>query len=365
MNILVIGNGFDLAHNLPTKYTQFLEWIVSEAEFLEDLMISGNKFDDDLSNFQFYIPDYKKRKMYTKTVINHQEEVWRCINNNIWLEYFLHLQIEIDKKENWIDFENEICKVIKSLESDMRTSRINVDAYIEFFSNNFFKVYFGEDGGKKRIKSTMTYKQLINRLEYDLDNLIRAFELYLTEYVEMFDINLLSLEIEDLELDYVISFNYTDTFEKVYGKKVEFDYIHGKAGKSNMVIGINEYLEDDRKDKDIEFIAFKKFYQRIYKETGCKYKLWIDEIKSDHKKYHDLYIFGHSLDITDGDVLRDLILNDNVYTTIYYLNKDVMGRQIANLVKVIGQDELIKRTGGNTKTIEFKQQEDMVEMWRK
>ena len=27
MNILVIGNGFDLAHGLPTKYTDFLEWI--------------------------------------------------------------------------------------------------------------------------------------------------------------------------------------------------------------------------------------------------------------------------------------------------------------------------------------------------
>lgn len=27
MNILIIGNGFDLAHNLPTKYTQFLEYI--------------------------------------------------------------------------------------------------------------------------------------------------------------------------------------------------------------------------------------------------------------------------------------------------------------------------------------------------
>ena len=38
-----------------------------------------------------------------------------------------------------------------------------------------------------------------------------------------------------------------------------------------------------------------------------------------------------------------------------------MGQQIANLVKVIGQDELIRRTGGNTKTIEFKLQAKLVE----
>lgn len=36
-----------------------------------------------------------------------------------------------------------------------------------------------------------------------------------------------------------------------------------------------------------------------------------------------------------------------------------MGRQIANLVKVIGESELIKRTGGSTKTIQFKFQKDL------
>lgn len=75
-----------------------------------------------------------------------------------------------------------------------------------------------------------------------------------------------------------------------------------------------------------------------------------------------MYIFGHSLDATDKDVLRDLILNDNVYTTIFYPNKEELGRKIANLVKVIGQDELIRRTGGSTKTIEFKQQQDMIKI---
>ena len=63
------------------------------------------------------------------------------------------------------------------------------------------------------------------------------------------------------------------------------------------------------------------------------------------------------MDETDGDILWDLILNDNVYTTIYYWNKETMGKQIANLVKVIGQDELIRRTGGRKKTIVFQKQQ--------
>lgn len=216
----------------------------------------------------------------------------------------------------------------------------------------------------------------------------------------------ISPDIRDIAVDKVLSFNYTNTYEKLYGenKFIEYDYIHGKANvhntvnSNNMVLGIDEYLPNDRKDKDIEFIAFKKFYQRIHKQTGCKYKEWVDEIRQEYWEYiskqkeadvrreaypgdglqamlnrltaeamkitkcpmHRLYIFGHSLDVTDKDILKDLILNDNVYTTIYYFSQDDLGTKIANLVKVIGQDELIRRTGGSTKNIEFKLQQGMV-----
>lgn len=33
MNILVVGNGFDLAHGLPTKYGDFLEFIYALRMF--------------------------------------------------------------------------------------------------------------------------------------------------------------------------------------------------------------------------------------------------------------------------------------------------------------------------------------------
>lgn len=122
-----------------------------------------------------------------------------------------------------------------------------------------------------------------------------------------------------------------------------------------MVLGIDEYLSEERRAKDLEFIAFKKYYQRIYKETGCRYKEWIRELENDTDK-SNVYIFGHSLDATDGDILHELITNEHIMTTIYYLNRDVYGRQISNLVKILGTDGLIKRTGGPEKTITFVQQ---------
>lgn len=70
-------------------------------------------------------------------------------------------------------------------------------------------------------------------------------------------------------------------------------------------------------------------------------------------EFHKLYIFGHSLDVTDKDILRKLILADNVKTTIFYHSKEELGAKIVNLVKVIGKNELIKRTGRHTKAITF------------
>ena len=63
---------------------------------------------------------------------------------------------------------------------------------------------------------------------------------------------------------------------------------------------------------------------------------------------HNLYIFGHSLDITDRDVLRLFICNDNVQTKIFYYreneeDKRTLGRLIKNLIQIIGQEELIKK----------------------
>lgn len=45
----------------------------------------------------------------------------------------------------------------------------------------------------------------------------------------------------------------------------------------------------------------------------------------------------------------------------FFPDKKELGKKIANLVRVIGQDELIRRTGGSAKTIEFKLQQDMAE----
>jgi len=402
MNILVIGNGFDLAHELPTKYTDFLEFCKRVFPIYE--RVKGRGIDLYQQEFLFdwdfdkaikealknaYISRKRiiiaRNRSQIQTDDPRLDEMYSIIKDNFWIEYFFRCNMY--QKENWIDFECEISNLIKSLDKDMRSHDETLDDIATRFSNNFLNTKFCSYSDETK-PVMYTYRMVRDALENDLKKLTRALEIYLAEYVNKMKCSKESPDIievfgekdEEGKIKSVIStkvlnFNYTNTFRKVYKRDFDIDFIHGQIEISNtiesnnMVLGIDEYLGKKRRNKEVEFITFKKYYQRIHKQTGCKYKEWVEQIrkskglfKNSNGEWHNLYIFGHSLDITDKDILRDLILNQNVYTTVFYLNKDVMGQQIANLVKVIGQDELIKRTGGGTKTIEFKLQQDMVEI---
>lgn len=92
MNILVIGNGFDIAHGLPTSYQEFLRF----ASEIDDVCVRLQKMEQAL------------RK---STVIANEIEA--LVNDNYWINYFMRTS---NCGENWIDFETEISKVIQRLD---------------------------------------------------------------------------------------------------------------------------------------------------------------------------------------------------------------------------------------------------------
>lgn len=399
MNILVLGNGFDLAHDLPTSYRAFLNFT---TVFKECLKKENDEDVDWVSGENLEMKQYLRilfdKKYDTAKVPEHEREAAKkiiaelddLIRNNVWLKYFNKVQI----KEGWIDFESEISRIIQALDGARQTIDEQIqqgkdNAKMTQSQLNILSPIISRDGTLLRCDSiffepkAITYrkKQLLD----DLNRLIRCLEIYLCDYVGNIEIENKHPDIEGLPIiDKVLSFNYTNTYEKLYAKNpyVEYDYIHGRAtientvDSNNMVLGIDEYLKGAARNENIEFIEFKKFFQRIHKETGCLYRNWVDAIESGEAisetiaiykeqektvretkqvNFHKVFFFGHSLDVTDKDVIRDMILSNKVKTTIFYRDKADYGQKITNLVKIIGQDELIKRTGGANKSIYFKE----------
>ncbi len=413
MNILVLGNGFDLAHGLPTSYKDFLTFCkkiktlyeysecVSQAEYKEKEIDSWEMNENIKERFVNTYADRIIDKSLYEGAVNRQisinttyDELYRYIQKNTWLEYFWNVPTYVG--ENWIDFEKEIADVVKSL--DVARECIECGNSINDLENGdsvtVAAIWKASKWNlKAAFKGLPELDKFIEFLGHELDKLIRILEIYIDEFIGKIEVEKRSQDVLDINADHVFSFNYSDTHERLYAvkEKIEYDYVHGKAdvnnviASNNMVLGIEKYLEDNRKNEDIRFIVFKKFYQRIHKQTGCEYKKWIEKIAEDEKREkswlvdnkdhsrdhrHNLYIFGHSLDVSDRDILREFILHDNVDTTVFYHERidengvsdngrTELGHKIANLVKVIGQEELIKRTGGSTKTINFKLQQNM------
>lgn len=401
MNILVIGNGFDLAHNRLTKYQNFLDFLFVYQDYdnydKPDIAQHGWS-DDSKSRFEKecwdFILDLQKKdyRLYQK--------ISDLIRENAWIKYFNCLSAGNNPGEGWIDFELEISRVVqafdrlicilktqenkgndyvkaepqlkcllKILKPIIRDAVNDIETRVENNIKGITGLY--DEDISEDLQDLRKEKQ---KLLTDLNRLTWCLEIYLSYFLEK--VSSESKKVPDIinlpNIDKVLSFNYTDTYEKLYlsDRTVQFDYIHGKIrkcgdlinGAGNLVLGIDEYLKGKDKNVNIEFIEFKKYYQRILNETGNTYREWLDQIReqgesiTDHDKpvEHQVFFFGHSLDITDKDIIRDIILTEQVKTTIYYTDKDDLGKKIVNLVKLIGKNKLIEKTGGKKRTIILK-----------
>lgn len=345
MNVLVLGNGFDLLHQLPTTYKDFIDFTT-----LFELSIQNK----DISHETDYDPRMIDYILHITPELS--EELKSLINNNLWL---IHLEKQ-GIGAGWKDFEKEMSDVIQKLdeirlECDKQFKEGHKIAHVNEYLGTSLLDFWGD---RSSFASMLPIHELKEVLTYDLQRLTRCLEIYLADFVDHLDTTIKVEELKQLEIEKVLSFNYTNTYERFYASsKVEYDYIHGKANLSHdiescdLVLGIDEYLTGERKNKDNEYIEFKKFYQRIYKHTGCRYLTWL---KQSQEERLNIYIFGHSLDVTDKDILRQLILAPHAHTTIFYVHKSDFKNQIKNLVKVIGEDELIERAYGSQLTIHFK-----------
>ena len=86
----------------------------------------------------------------------------------------------------------------------------------------------------------------------------------------------------------------------------------GSQVDSNIILGVTS-------DSGIssEYVEFEKYFQRITKQTRSNYKRWL-ESGLGKKERIEITFFGHSLDATDGDVIKDMVMHEKSLITIFY-----------------------------------------------
>ena len=365
---VMVGNGFDVECGLPTRYGDFLTFLSAverlnknTCDELKDVDINANIKDALLSCGKY--------------------DIWKPVVDNFWYKHFRNSELRL----RWIDFEFEISKVIQVVENSMdlrRYSKASMEDYISCYEGSEIARVMGNtllmkevieeevlQNGSKYLVFKYTYRDLRDKLLKDLNALIEGFEVYLRDFVERIDvtptdnIRFLMEKMRESSERYVISFNYTTTFEgmlKEAGISAEFCYVHGKIGDANsknrMVLGIDEHLGTEGIRNLIGYAPFRKYNQRIFKRTDSNYMDWIDNITEGGMIDRMLYIFGHSLGYTDKDIIGAFIQANDMRSVIFYHSEDTFVDQVSNLTAIIGMDEMIRRTGGSTHTMEFRKQ---------
>ena len=373
--ILILGNGFDIAMNRKTKYTDFIEFekqLFSNpnetlVEFLEAKNISIEKYKDNL-----YLRFINENKGTLGDNWSNLEIMISQLADAIM--YF---------KEKNILYNENMNEPNKRYSEGLKDKLLKGNnAYAKIFVvDNFSKLFYEKNW--KSLQREVALEKLNNEFIKQLDLLIELLEIYLS-YLDYLDFEVQGIEasptaldaISDLSNCSVLNFNYTNTSGHLYGTSEEkIHFIHGRIDLERTFSRINTMvfgIEDKENDVNSDLIPYQKYYQRVVKETGNEFEEFFRQTiqfpDNDFEGYitsKNIIIFGHSVDPLDKEIFQKSFAlaeeGDYPYRFIFtYFDESAKRSIIKNLAIILGKEKLIELTG--TQKVVFVKSDDKDDM---
>jgi hypothetical protein len=314
--LIIIGNGFDLAHGIKTSYKDFITEYLSTVL---DVFFKEDSYSDSLLEITHNIAN----GYFTKTpltiqkedVINYIQRLEKNSNFNFKINSIL-LKNSLTKisKMNWVDLETEYFNVLLATKDGYKgpgqfKEIQKVNDQLDFLKSKL-EEYLGQ---QQRYFSNISDKK----------PLIECF----TEAIYPHEIVTVALDKKQLpENLYFLNFNYTNTFENymIECEKIiptDFNYIHGNlfGGHGKPIFGFGDeldkrYLEfEDEKNNQL----FKHIKSFEYLKTK-NYSLLTRFIESEHFQVH---IYGHSCGLSDRTMLNQIFEHENCKSIKIFYHK--------------------------------------------
>lgn len=315
-NFLVIGNGFDLYHGLKTKYYNFVQYAKELAEGTQ----MGLSEDTQIAKTNFFLKYFYKVCEVNDNWIDCEREIENVI---LTLQKLLNIQRNAGKtkfKSNELGLTSAQKLVVDSgcLDRFFRKEPQYVDIKVEFISDNVFK----EDYFFEIIKN-------------ELESLILLLSRYLANEELNLDITKQYNQIKLINPNCIINFNYTNIYEKIYGKTDDIIYVHGNLEKQNsMVLGV-----PDNDKISLDFIYFKKYFQRIQKRCRRLKTLKFIKHMGIASVLPTTYFLGLSMGRTDEDLIK-FIIEKSSRVIIFYYDQIDYEKKIINLIDIYGREKI-------------------------
>jgi len=312
--IILIGNGFDLAHGLETSYSEVLRNLLKEEtsqnfKFLESIpdstlfnIVQTKELWSGYKNKTLSKDRYKIQMGDTTEFVDGiyngivHESVWTNLyehnfNNDVKFKniFLSNLLNEISKLEKWIDIEAFYFKKLLETKTEMTMMKLNED-----------------------------FKQITDYLE---EYLYREYNNNPPKKIQSIQ-NIFDTICNEQTL--LVNFNYTTT-ETLYDlQNSKVIHIHGELKSTNnpIIFGYGDTTSENYKEikskNDIEYLKNIKF--KRYNETG-NYK----ELKEFMELHpYEIFIMGHSCGIPDRTLLRTILEHKNcsLITPYYHQEKE-------------------------------------------
>lgn len=282
--LVIIGNGFDLAHGMNTSYSDFILWHLKEA-FNKYYNRQTNEFENFVSvrRLDGVHADYSDRMGKVEDIKTISE--FNSKLESACLKFSCQYQF-IDKLItssiiNWVDIENEYFKELVS----------ELDPYFKLtgnFTNNSKIIELNKS--LDEIKSVLA-EYISNLQEPTYNGIIGSILSNLAEKNRDDDGKILFL-----------NFNYTSTiqlYNSVFPQKLDVVNIHGKLkdDKNPVIFGYgdesNDYFEKIEKLNNNELTRHLKSFSYL---TTQNYQNLFDFL---NKQEFEVHVMGHSLGLSD------------------------------------------------------------------
>jgi len=320
--IILIGNGFDLAHDLKTSYKNFIDshWDQKRGQFIKHCEeTQGRETYEDpeiqISNIVRWgtiITNESAENHGYKGFLNYMSmKEWR--GKIKFTSAFLEQITKKQHLQNWVDIEEEYYLALNEcLENSKRDiEKLNSEFLIIQQALEMYLSEIQKENTKDGYSTSVNIDNIIYS-ELKNDEFLRDLK---TSEGDIHEILFLSFNYTTTEKRYPIESKYTDRFGHTY------IHIHGELNNPDNPIVFGYGDEIDEKYKIIENKNNNLFLQNIksikYLETGNLKKL-LRFINSD---CFQVFIMGHSCGISDRTLLNTLFEHDNCQSIKVFFHK--------------------------------------------
>ena len=360
--ILILGNGFDIAMNLKTKYTDFIEF---EKQLFSN---PDEKLLEFLKAKNISIEKYKNN-LYLRFINGNEETLGKNWSNIELMISQLADAIMYFKENSSLLYSNKSNIPLKSIIAQHKIDwRMSANYSSKLYIADTFLSLFDEKGWSF-LEREVALDELNNEFIRQLDLLIELLEIYLS-YLDYLDFEVRGLEasstaldaISDLSNSSVLNFNYTNTSGRLYKtSEGRTHFIHGRIDLERNFCRINTMvfgIEDKENNVNSDLIPYQKYYQRVVKETGNKFEEFFkrtfydigDAFGGQLPNSKNIIVFGHSVDPLDKEIFQKCFeLAENgkyIYRFVFtYFDEPAKHSIIKNLAIILGKEKLVELTG--------------------